>query len=104
MSDDKVVNLFPQSPEDAPAPVADEVRLHWRDEMLEVLDGVRGRVEGMEMTGMILIGLSNIPGNDVVFMSQRACLEATKSVGVMEMTKAQFLDLIRLDHEPSIED
>lgn len=102
MSDDKVVQLFPQSPDQAPD--MDETRLQWRDEMLEVLSGLRGRVDGLEMTGMVVIGLSNIPGNDVIFMSQRACMDATRTVGALEMAKAQFMDLIRCDHEASTED
>lgn len=104
MSDDKIVSLFPRNPEEAAGPSKDDVRLAWRDEMLEVLNGLRGRVEGLEMTGMVVIGMSNIPGNDVIFMSQRACLDATRTVGALEMAKAQFLDLVRCEHtEPTVD-
>jgi len=88
---DNVITLNPRSIEDLPKNEREDIVIRNRDEMLEVLDGIRGRIEGLEMVGIILIGLSNIPGNDIIFSSAVAEADPTRSVGMMEMTKHAYM-------------
>jgi len=99
MSDDNVISFNPVTVRDMPKEVKDDILTSRRDEMLEVLKGIIGRVESYEMTGIIMIGFSDIPHNDIVYTSAGAYDDPAKTVGSLEMVKHQHIAGILSDED-----
>lgn len=91
MSDEKVVRIYPAQWEGRTKSEDDALRLERRDEMVEVLQSMRGRVEGLEIEGMIVIALSVDPSQDSIFISSRMNVDPTRTVGVLEFVKQGFI-------------
>lgn len=87
MSDEKVVRIYPAQWEGRTKSEDDALRLERRDEMVEALQGMRGRVEGLEIEGMIVIALSIDPSQDTIFVSSLMDADPTRTVGVLEFVK-----------------
>lgn len=94
MSDDKVVSLFPDltQPESFSKEDCDAILVANRDEMLEFLDGMRGRVMAFDIRAITMIGFTSKPSQDVVFQSAHSCVDVARTVGSLEFLKQSIVD------------
>lgn len=94
MSKDNIVQLRPDltKPESFDDKTRDEILTRNRDEMLEVLDGLRGRIEAFDIRGMVLIGFSNAADQDIVYQSAHTFVDPARTVGSLEFTKQSIID------------
>lgn len=70
-----------------------------RDEMLDVLNGLIGRVHAFDLRGMIILGFGANRSDDIVFTSSDAVTQVTQSVGALELTKSAMLFSLMSDDE-----
>lgn len=93
MSDDKVVPLRPNisDPESFDKKTRDEILIRNRDEMLEFLDGLRGRVMAFDIRGIVTVGFSGSPTEDIVFQSEATGYDVARTVGALEFVKTSIV-------------
>lgn len=103
MSEDNIIQLRPDltKPESFDAKTRDEILTRNREEMLEVLDGIRGRIEAFDIRGLVLIGFASSADQDIVFQSAHTMVDPARTVGSLEFVKQSIIDnrLREIDEE-----
>ncbi len=96
-----IIKLRPDitNPDSFPEDVRDEILERNRDEMLEVLDGLRGRVMAYDIRGIVLIGFAGSPDQDVTFQSTQTGYDVARTVGAIEFLKQDIIDERIREHE-----
>lgn len=86
---DNIVKLRPDlsKPESFDKATCDAILVRNRDEMLEYLDGIRGRVMAYDIRGIVMIGFASSPDQDVTFQSTDAGVDIARTVGALEFLK-----------------
>ena len=92
---DNVIKLFPDltRPESFDNDTRDQILTENRDEMLEMLDGIRGRVMAFDIRGIVLIGFAGSPDQDIVFQSNHTTVDPARTVGSLEFVKQSVVDM-----------
>jgi len=97
MSDEKednIVKMFPDftKPETFGKEKEDEILIDGRDEMLEFIEGVRGRIMSFDIRGIVMIGMCENPTQDIVFQSGSCLIDVARTVGSLEFVKQSIVD------------
>lgn len=75
-----MVNPFKDDPRD------EFLRLN-REELLEALNGIKGRVASFDLRGLIIIGMGRDTAGDVTFVSTSVDADLPRAVGALEILK-----------------
>lgn len=96
-----VIKLRPDitNPDSFPDDVRDEILERNRQEMLEALDGIRGRIMAYDIRGIVLIGFAGSPDQDITFQSEQTGYDVARTVGAMEFLKQDIIDNRLREHE-----
>lgn len=92
---DKIITLYPKSLDDMPQKIVEDIRVQRRDEMLEFLQGMIGRVEAFEITGISAFAFSETQNNDIVFNSSGMHDDPARTAGCMSFVHHDFIAEVR---------
>jgi len=96
MSEDNsnVIPIFPNvmEPEIFDKETQDKILIANRDEMLEFLEGMRGRVMAFDIRALMVLGFASNPSQDIVFQSAASQVDVARTVGSLEFVKQSIID------------
>lgn len=91
-SKSQIIQLFPDSCDIESFTASDEILIENRDEMLEMLNGLIGRVEAFDIRALAVAGLTKNVSDDFIYFS-RECVQAkSRAVGTVEILKTHIIN------------
>lgn len=93
MSEDNVIKLRHDVTRIDHLPEEEQNRLliEYRDEMLEMLDGLRGRIMAFDLRAIVLIGFTENKSEDLVFRSSMSSVDPARTIGSLEFLKHEIM-------------
>ncbi|MDX5412773.1 MAG: hypothetical protein LPK02_06975 [Rhodobacterales bacterium] len=102
----KVINLFQRVEMDSKLesdPQTEWLKLN-QAELLEALDGIKGRVLSFDIRGLVIVGIAKHHSEDLTYMSSSTVMEELRVIGALEFLKTSIIyDRIQ-DIEEGFED
>lgn len=90
--DENVVSLFPNLTNAEAHDNADEILRQSRDQMLEFLDGIRGRIMAFDIRGIACVAIAKDEDQDITFHSDHCQYKMSRTLGGIDFLKHDLVD------------
>ena len=90
---DNVIELHPDTTKlEAFPDHLEQILVENRDDMIDVLKGMIGRVEAFDLRGLLVVGLAKNASGDVTYVSDHCYVDSARTVGALEFMKVEVID------------